>query len=106
MPRAKRQPDLPGDGFSRTELPEVEEPAEDVRILKLERAGLNEKVRAAQIRLLEAMQASNLTIHKYMDADNVPRVARVKEKPSVSVERDKSAQEADVDDADAEADVH
>lgn len=106
MPRAaKRQQDLGAD-FAPKELPEIEEPAEDVRALKLERAGLNEKIRGAQTRLLEAMQAANLTVHKYMDPDNVARVARIKEKPSVSVERDKTADTEPADDDDGGVDVH
>lgn len=106
MPRGKkaapRQPDLPAEGMSRREIPAIEEPAEDVRVLKLERAGLNEKIRAAQTALHEAMVAEAVVIHKYMDGDNVPRVARIKDRPSVSVERDKSAAVEDEDDGGVE----
>lgn len=104
MAREKKQADL-GPQFARLERPEVEEPAEDVRALKLERAGLNEKIRAAQTLLLEAMQAAGLTVHKYMDPDNIARVARLKEKPSVSVERDKSAAPDDGDEDDGGVEV-
>lgn len=106
MPRVRKQPTLPGDGFASPERPEIEEAAEDVRVLKLERAGLNEKIRASQTRLLETMEAANLTVHKYMDADNVARVARIKNKPGVSVERDKSADVEDDDGDDAGEELH
>lgn len=97
MARARRQPDLPVEGMSRIERPEVEEPAEDLRSIRGEIATLNERKRNAQGLLRSALQAVGITVHKYVDPDGVPRIARIKDKPGVSVERDKSAKKADSD---------
>lgn len=95
MARAKRQPDLPAQGFGRVERPEIEEPAEDLRAITGELATLNERKRTAQSTLLEKMQASGLTIHKYLDADGVERKAEVITKPRARVERVKGVKKAD-----------
>lgn len=91
MARTKKQPDLPAPGFARVERPEIEEPAEDLRAITGELAQLNERKRNAQGALLTAMQGVGITLHKYVDADGKPRQARVKDKHTVCVERDKSA---------------
>ncbi len=93
--RQRRQEDLPAPGMSRVERPEIDEPAEDLRAITGELATLNERKRNAQGALLAAMQAANVTVHKYVDADGKPRQARVKDKPTVCVERDKSAEASD-----------
>lgn len=95
MPRKKKQPDLPGDGFAAIERPEIEEPAEDLRAIRQEIASLNEKKRASAERLHEALTAAGLQQHKYVDADGVPRVAKLRDRPGVAVERDKSASSGD-----------
>lgn len=77
--------------MARVERPEIEEPAEDLRAITGEIATLNERKRNAQSALLGNMQAAGVKIHKYLDADGKPRVARIKDKPTVTVERDKSA---------------
>lgn len=105
MPRARLQPDLPAEGMSRIERPDVEEPAEDLRAITGEIATLNERKRNAQGSLRTALQSAGLTVHKYVDADGVARVARIKDKPGVSVERDKGAKstkKADEDDGGVE----
>jgi hypothetical protein len=91
MGRPKKQEDLPAPGMSRVERPDIEEPAEDLRAITGEIATLNERKRNAQTALLTAMQSVGLTVHKYVDSDGKPRQARIKDKPTVCVERDKSA---------------
>lgn len=95
MARKARQATLPAEGMARVERPEIEEPAEDLRAITGELAQLNERKRNAQGTLLAAMQASGVTLHKYVDADGKPRQARVKDKHTVCVERDKSAKAED-----------
>lgn len=92
MARRKKQEDLPAPGFARREVPEIEEPAEDLRAITGEIATLNERKRNAQAALLAAMQGAGVTIHKYLDSEGKPRQARIKDAPKVCVERDKSAE--------------
>lgn len=95
MARAKRQPELPAPGMGRVERPEIEEPAEDLRAIRGEIATLNERKRNAQSTLRGALEAAGIANHKYVDADGVPRIAKIKDKPGVSVDRDKSAKKSD-----------
>lgn len=105
MPRAKRQQDLPAEGMAREERPEIEGPAEDLRALRLESANLNERKRALQAQLRTALEQAGIGSHKYVDADGVPRIARIKDRPGVSVDRDKSASSRDDDGDDDSGDV-
>lgn len=97
MARARRQQDLPAEGMSRIERPEIEEPAEDLRAITGDLATLNERKRSAQATLLEKMQAAGVTLHKYLDADGIERKAEIVNKPKARVERVKGTKKATED---------
>lgn len=95
MARRQRQPTLPAEGMGRVQRPEIEEPAEDLRAVSGEIATLNERKRALKASLRQALESAGLSAHKYLDPEGVSRVAKIKDKPGVSVDRDKSAKKDD-----------
>jgi hypothetical protein len=91
MARTRRQLEVPGT--ERVERPDIEDPAEDLRVIQLEVATLNERKRNAQAALLEAMTSAGITEHRYLDSDGIERSAKVHTKPRAQVERVKTKKE-------------
>ena len=84
-----------GEGFERTEIPEITEAAEEYRAYRDERMKLAEKENAAQANLVAKMQAHNQSVYRYEDNTNTSRKVVLAEvvKAKVAKVKDSDADE-------------
>lgn len=90
MARTKKksdQPSLPGEGYKRQERPEIESLAESRRALTGERASCNEKLRVTDSQLAQAMHNAGLTMHRYLDADQIEREVSLEPNEKIKITR-------------------
>lgn len=93
--KARTQETLPGDEYKRKEIPEIEEPAEELRACRDEIATLNERKRNAENSLITACQAAGISLHRYLDPEGVERKVEVIQKPKATIKRVSKPKEAE-----------
>ncbi len=79
MARKRKDDDqtvMQGEGYDRTKIPEVEDAAEALRVVREERMELSEKEAELAKALLETMRRLNVTTHTYVDDEGVERTAK------------------------------
>lgn len=89
---AKTQTEIPGT--ERPSNPEVEEAAEEYRLLRDQRMQLSEKEGQAKAALLEKLKAHNLTSYRYADQDGVERKIMIQEKENVKIAKVKTSDDS------------
>lgn len=67
---------MQGEGYERPKIPDVENAAEALRVVREERMELTEKEHALAKELRETMQRLNVTTHTYVDDEGIERVAK------------------------------
>lgn len=83
---AKRQTQIPGT--ERVTIEEIDEAAEELRVLRDERMAVANKERTAHAKLLDTMRKHNQTIYQYEDNEGASRkVTIVEGKIKVSIKK-------------------
>lgn len=100
MARARKQ--LQIEGTQAQVISELDDAAEDYRMKRDERMGIQKLENEARPRVLELMLKHNLTIYKYEDTDGKQRQITLKSETTVKVNRVKDAEDDDGDDEVAE----
>lgn len=67
---------MQGEGYDRAKIPDVENAAEALRVVREERMELSEKEAELAKALLETMRRLNVTTHTYVDDEGVERTAK------------------------------
>lgn len=65
-----------GEGYERPKIPDIENAAEALRVVREERMELTEKENELAKALLETMRRLNVTTHTYVDDEGVERTAK------------------------------
>lgn len=93
MARARAQQSIPGT--ERQERPEIEEAAEDLRVIRADRMALQERETVAKKALIDKMASFGITVHRYDDADGVERRVEIVQKANAKISKVKQAPDSD-----------
>lgn len=85
MARRRDQTEMPG--FERTKRPEIEEAAENYRVLRDQEIEVGQKAKDAKATLIEAMKIAGVTVHAYFDEDGNERKVVMETKENAKVKK-------------------
>lgn len=74
-------------GFERPKRPEIEEAAENYRVLRDEAIATGEKADSAKDALIAAMKAAGVTVHSYLDEEGNARKVELSTKENAKVKK-------------------
>lgn len=98
MATEKRQTQIPGT--ERASIPEIDEAAEEYRLVRDERMALSTKEAEAKKKLVATMQSHNQSAYRYDDQDGIERNVKLETKVSAKVAKVKGQSSGDTDDTD------
>lgn len=105
----RKQQSLPGEAYQMVDRPEVEEAAEEVRLVKEAIKGMREKLHVCEEALVNRCILAGIKVHKYTGPEGQPLIVRVKHSQKVAVDRDKGDEAGDSyedSNVDVDEDVH
>lgn len=92
---SRKQQEIPGT--ERPSVPEVDDKAEEYRLVRDERMKLSTKEGEAKKAMITAMQNNGLQVYQYIDSDGNERTVKLENKINAKVAKVKSTGGGDVD---------